>query len=61
MDQPAISEAPGQQIGRFKLLQEIGEGGFGVVYIRLTLGVYAHAELAEQTAAIAALLAPPGG
>ena len=33
VDQPAISEAPGDQIGRYKLLQRIGEGGFGVVYM----------------------------
>ncbi|HUJ11671.1 MAG TPA: serine/threonine-protein kinase, partial [Verrucomicrobiae bacterium] len=26
-------EAPGNTIGRYKLLQEIGEGGFGVVYM----------------------------
>ena len=26
-------EAPGDQIGRYKLLQQIGEGGFGVVYM----------------------------
>ena len=26
-----IKLSPGQQIGRYKLLQEIGEGGFGVV------------------------------
>jgi serine/threonine protein kinase len=26
-------EQPGTQVGRYKLLQEIGEGGFGVVYM----------------------------
>ena len=29
----AITERPGTQIGPYKLLQEIGEGGFGVVYM----------------------------
>ena len=28
-----ITEGPGTSIGRYKLLQEIGEGGFGVVYM----------------------------
>lgn len=32
-DHTPVTEAPGQQIGRFKLLQQIGEGGFGVVYM----------------------------
>ena len=32
VDQP-IAEQPGTQIGPYKLLQKIGEGGFGVVYM----------------------------
>ena len=32
LDQP-ITEKPGTQIGPYKLLQEIGEGGMGVVYM----------------------------
>ena len=31
--EPPISERPGDQIGPYKLLQEIGAGGFGVVYM----------------------------
>src|SRR5437870_1985910 len=30
---PAISEGPGTRIGRYKLLQLIGEGGFGSVFM----------------------------
>jgi eukaryotic-like serine/threonine-protein kinase len=30
---PPLSEKPGDRIGRYKLLQEIGEGGFGMVYM----------------------------
>ena len=29
LEQSPVSESAGQTIGRFKLLQEIGEGGFG--------------------------------
>ena len=28
-----MAEGPGTLIGRYKLLQRIGEGGFGVVYM----------------------------
>jgi len=30
---PPVSERPGDRIGRYKLLQQIGEGGCGVVYM----------------------------
>src|SRR5207249_6701716 len=30
---PPISDRPGDKIGRYKLLQQIGEGGCGVVYM----------------------------
>ena len=33
IDVPPISERPGTQIGPYKLLQEIGEGGMGMVYM----------------------------
>src|SRR5438094_6769337 len=29
----SVTEVPGQRIGRYKLLQQIGEGGCGVVYM----------------------------
>jgi eukaryotic-like serine/threonine-protein kinase len=32
-DQPAAVEAPGTRIGPYKLLEAIGEGGMGVVYL----------------------------
>jgi hypothetical protein len=32
-DAPAMPEAPGSRIGPYKLLQQIGEGGMGVVYM----------------------------
>jgi len=33
LDMPAVSEKPGTQIGPYKLREQIGEGGFGVVYV----------------------------
>jgi hypothetical protein len=30
---PSLPEEPGKVIGRYKLLESIGEGGFGVVYM----------------------------
>jgi serine/threonine protein kinase len=41
MNNPSLTERPGTQIGPYKLLQQIGEGGMGVVY------------MAEQTEPIA--------
>src|SRR5450756_1994061 len=32
-DGPPLGEGPGSVIGRYKLLQQIGEGGFGVVFM----------------------------
>jgi serine/threonine protein kinase/WD40 repeat protein len=33
VDQPTLSERPGTIIGPYKLLEQIGEGGFGVVFM----------------------------
>src|SRR5262245_41409263 len=32
-DSPSIAEAPGTVIGRYKLKEQIGEGGFGLVFV----------------------------
>jgi WD40 repeat protein len=32
-DEPSVSEGPGTVIGPYKLLEQIGEGGFGVVFM----------------------------
>src|SRR5438034_5808411 len=33
IDEPPITERPGTVIGPYKLLEQIGEGGFGVVFM----------------------------
>jgi WD40 repeat protein/serine/threonine protein kinase len=32
-DEPAVSERPGAAVGPYRLLEQIGEGGFGVVFL----------------------------
>src|SRR5262249_30248251 len=33
VDEPAISERPGTVIGPYKLMEQIGEGGMGLVFV----------------------------
>jgi eukaryotic-like serine/threonine-protein kinase len=33
LDEPSVSERPGTVVGPYKLLEQIGEGGFGVVFL----------------------------
>src|SRR5262245_31102871 len=33
VDEPPVAERPGTVIGTYKLLEQIGEGGFGVVFM----------------------------
>src|SRR6516162_5431994 len=33
VDFPSISERPGMMIGPYKLMEQIGEGGFGLVFV----------------------------
>src|SRR5262245_51244256 len=33
VDEPAVCERPGVVVGPYKLLERIGEGGFGVVFL----------------------------
>src|SRR5262249_51177986 len=33
VDEPPVAEMPGTMIGSYKLLEQIGEGGFGIVFM----------------------------
>ena len=33
IDSPSVTERPGTQIGPYKLKEQIGEGGFGLVFV----------------------------
>jgi hypothetical protein len=37
-DEPTLAERPGTVIGPYKLLEQIGEGGFGVVFMHSVQG-----------------------
>jgi eukaryotic-like serine/threonine-protein kinase len=38
----SVTEKPGDRIGPYKLLQEVGEGGCGVVYMAEQTGTFLH-------------------
>ena len=52
--------AQGSQANRRAPAGVLSSGALQVSAIRLTLGVYTHVELHDQTAAIESLPAPPG-